>query len=289
LESGGPTVNSKQEVQEKFSHGRGADRWSRLYERAQGVFEHSMVQRRDYVCEYVRGHLAASSQVLDLGCGTGVVCEQLARDGMEVVGMDLSADMVSHARARVDHAIADRCRLLRGDCERLPYRNGQFDLVVCCGVISFLKSNEPTLSEVRRVLRDGGTLILAVRNKWALAKLLDPLKLGKRLLAKLVRRSRRLRAASRDASADDDVSLPRFFHVPRLTAVLEHDGYTLIEEKRIGYGPLTFNGWELLPPTVSVGMSNLLSRAFRLPVLRGFQGLADVCVLVVSKREVGGR
>jgi ubiquinone/menaquinone biosynthesis C-methylase UbiE len=277
-------MNTKQRVQEKFSHGRGADRWSRLYERAQGVFEHSMVQRRDYVCEYVRGHLATASEVLDLGCGTGIICEQLARDGMRVVGMDLSADMVSHARAHVDHAIADRCRLLQGDCERLPYRDGQFDLVVCCGVISFLKSNEPTLSEVRRVLRDGGTLVLAVRNKWSLPKLLDPLRLAKQLLARLLRRSRR-RGASGD-SADDDVSLPRFFHIPRLRATLENDGFTLLETKRIGYGPLTFNGWEVLPSSVAVGMSDALSRAFRHPALRGFQGLADVCVLVVSKRGV---
>jgi ubiquinone/menaquinone biosynthesis C-methylase UbiE len=280
-------VSTKRQVQEKFSHGRGADRWNRLYERAQGVFENSMVQRRDYVCDYVRGHLTASSQVLDLGCGTGVICEQLARDGMEVVGMDLSADMVSHARARVDRAIADRCRLLQGDCERLPYRNGQFDLVVCCGVISFLRSNEPTLSEVRRVLRDGGMLILAVRNKWSLPKLLDPLKLGKRLLANLLRRSRRGHTGS--GAGADDISLPRFFHIPRLKATLESDGFTLIETERIGYGPLTFNGWELLPPSVSVGLSDVLSRAFRLPVLRAFQGLADVCVLVVSKREVARR
>lgn len=273
-------LDRKLRVQEMFA-ARGSHTWSRLYDSPANVFEDSMSQRREYVVEYVRRHLAQGSRILDLGCGAGVIAEDLVRAGMKVTAMDLSAEMVARARDRLRGAAADDVLVLRGDCERLPFGDGEFDAVVCLGVISFLTSNQPVLSEIRRVMRDHGTLLLAVRNKHPLPRFLDPLLAARRLAGAILRRLK-----LRPGAADRD-ELPRFFHLSRLAAALQDDGFRLGERKLLGYGPFTVYGSEVLSPARSIRLSRWLARVFSLPVLRSLQALADVCIFVLTKRPRG--
>lgn len=260
---------------------RGSHTWSRLYEDPATVFEDSMTQRREYVIDYVRRNLAQGSRILDLGCGAGVIAEDLVRAGMNVTAMDLSSDMVARARDRLRSASADGVLVLRADCERLPFGAGEFDAIVCLGVISFLKSNQPVLSEIRRVLRDDGTLVLAVRNKHPLPRFLDPLLAARRWAGAVLHR---LGLRRRGGESDE---VPRFFHLSRLAAALQDDGFRLGEKKLLGYGPFTAYGREILSPALSIRLSRRLARTFALPVLRPLQALADVCVFVLTKRPIG--
>jgi 2-polyprenyl-3-methyl-5-hydroxy-6-metoxy-1,4-benzoquinol methylase len=271
-------LDRKQRVQEMFA-ARGSHTWSRLYENPASVFEDSMGQRREYVIDYVRRNLAQGSRILDLGCGAGVIAEDLARAGMNVTAMDLSSDMVARARDRLRDTAAD-VLVLRGDCEKLPFGDGEFDAIVCLGVISFLKSNQPVLSEIRRVLRDDGTLVLAVRNKHPLPRFLDPLLAARQWAGAILRRL----GLRRGAGESDE--LPRFFHLSRLAAVLQDDGFRLGEKKLLGYGPFTVYGREVLSPARSIRLSRWLARVLALPVLRSLQAFADVCVFVFTKRPL---
>jgi len=87
--------------------------------------------------------------VLDVGCGDGYLCEQLARRAFRsVVGLDLAASRIAYARARyrtLDLTQADVCRL--------PFKNGQFDLVTCVEVLEHLPEPETALREMARVSR----------------------------------------------------------------------------------------------------------------------------------------
>jgi len=70
--------------------------------------------------------------ILDLGCGTGRLTLPLARDGHRVLGVDLSAAMLTRAAARLRRAsrtVAPRCLLVRGDLRALPVR-GHFPLAI---------------------------------------------------------------------------------------------------------------------------------------------------------------
>jgi SAM-dependent methyltransferase len=70
--------------------------------------------------------------ILDLGCGTGRLTLPLARDGHNVVGIDLSKPMLARARQRVQRAarpVAQRCLIMRADLRSLPIR-GHFPLVI---------------------------------------------------------------------------------------------------------------------------------------------------------------
>ena len=68
-------------------------------------------------------------RVLDAGCGPGVMCIDLGRRGAEVVGVDLSAELVRLGGERTPPELASRVTLLAGDM--LDEEHGRFDHVVC--------------------------------------------------------------------------------------------------------------------------------------------------------------
>jgi ubiquinone/menaquinone biosynthesis C-methylase UbiE len=261
---------------------RGSHTWSRLYDDPADVFEDSMNQRRRFVGDYVDQKLDPDSRVLDLGCGAGVIAGDLVDAGMDVTAMDLSMEMVESARDRLLALTKEKARVLRGDSENLPFRDGDFDAIVCLGVISFLQSNEPMLSEMRRVLRDDGTLILAVRNRYALAGLMDVLLLARHTAGRILRWLKRI-AKGELRSRNREVPIPRLFNLSGLVAELGRAGFSALERKYIGYGPFTVHGRQLLSPASSIRLSHRLDRIFRLPLLRVFQGTADVCIIVARK------
>jgi ubiquinone/menaquinone biosynthesis C-methylase UbiE len=97
-------------------------------------------------------------QILDVGCGPGHVTAFLAGLGLNVAGVDLSAGMVAQARARHPH-------LVQGDMTALPARDGSLDgLVSFYSLIHMIDDAQvrAALAEFRRVLADGGLLLLAV-------------------------------------------------------------------------------------------------------------------------------
>jgi SAM-dependent methyltransferase len=95
----------------------------------------------------------APERVVDVGCGTGDLTEQLAREaGVPVVAVDLSPRMADLARARGLPA-AD------ADIERLPFPDGTFDAVLANRVLYHLPDLDAGLAELARVLRRGGRLV----------------------------------------------------------------------------------------------------------------------------------
>ena len=95
---------------------------------------------------------------LDLGCGTGEMMRLLleADPGRKLFGLDLSEEMLSVARAKLQ----GRAALTVGDSERLPYPDSVFDVVYCNDTFHHYPAPEKVLGEVCRVLWAGGTLLL---------------------------------------------------------------------------------------------------------------------------------
>ncbi|MGH9190000.1 MAG: ubiquinone/menaquinone biosynthesis methyltransferase [Acidimicrobiales bacterium] len=96
--------------------------------------------------------LPRGSRVLDLACGTGDLCRELAAAGHVPIGVDRSAGMLAAARAGAP--------LLRGDCLRLPVATGSVDGLVCGFALRNFVALEPFLAECARVLRPGGRVAL---------------------------------------------------------------------------------------------------------------------------------
>ena len=124
------------------------------------------VGRRRIVARLLKATLSrlgtAAPRLLDIGCGTGanlpVLCAAVGPKG-SVTGLDFSPHALEFARAQIHLA---NLHLTQGDAQRLPIETASCDIVTMLDVLEHLPDDARALSEVHRVLRPGGALILSV-------------------------------------------------------------------------------------------------------------------------------
>jgi trans-aconitate methyltransferase len=93
----------------------------------------------------------AGEQILDLGCGDGVLTEKIAAAGAAIVAVDAAPDMVAAARARGLDA-----RVMPG--QRLAF-TGEFDAVFSNAALHWMRPPEAVLAGVHRALKPGGRFV----------------------------------------------------------------------------------------------------------------------------------
>lgn len=104
---------------------------------------------------------AAGERVLDIGVGPGLLALELARavgPAGEVVGIDVSPDMLAMARARLEGLAQARC--LEGDAVALDFPDGAFDGAVSTQVHEYVADMPRALAALHRVLRPGGRALI---------------------------------------------------------------------------------------------------------------------------------
>ncbi len=101
-----------------------------------------------------------AGSILDVATGTGRVAVELARRTPAAVwGLDQSEPMVRRGKARARRLGLDRrIRMVLGNGERLPFRDGAFQAVTFTYLLRYVDDPGATLAELARVLRSGGTL-----------------------------------------------------------------------------------------------------------------------------------
>lgn len=107
------------------------------------------------------GALAPHRTALELGCGSGVFLERVAKTGATLHGIDLSQDLLAKARARVGGL--PNVSLTCGNAEQMPYPDGGFDTVYGSSILHHLDLDR-ALADAFRVLRPGGLAVFAEPN-----------------------------------------------------------------------------------------------------------------------------
>ncbi|HEV8547548.1 MAG TPA: class I SAM-dependent methyltransferase [Polyangiaceae bacterium] len=97
------------------------------------------------------------AQLLDVACGTGVVSLTAARSGAKVQGIDLTPELVLHARENAA-LMGLEASFQEADVEALPFGDGTFDVVVSQFGHMFAPRPEVATREMLRVLKPGGTI-----------------------------------------------------------------------------------------------------------------------------------
>jgi len=108
---------------------------------------------------------AEGLDILDVGCGDGVLATKLAASGAQVTGLDASAEMITAARCRASAAKVD-LNLVAGDAGSLPFSAARFDVVISVATLCFSASPQQPIREMARVLKLGGRLILGELGGW---------------------------------------------------------------------------------------------------------------------------
>jgi ubiquinone/menaquinone biosynthesis C-methylase UbiE len=118
------------------------------------VWETRIMPSHVHALEQALADVPAPKRALDVGSGTGVATFAVARrfPEVEVVGVDLSPQMVEQARAKTPPELADRVSFQVGDASALPFDEGSFDLVTLMNAIPFF-------DELARVTSPGARVV----------------------------------------------------------------------------------------------------------------------------------
>jgi ubiquinone/menaquinone biosynthesis C-methylase UbiE len=112
--------------------------------------------------------LQKGSTVLDLGCGNGRNSIYLAKEGMKVIGIDFSRDLIKIAKNKMEwKEVADLVDLMEGEIGSLSLKNESVDAVLYIATLHHLPSPQErlqSLMEVRRCLKPGGAALVSA---WA--------------------------------------------------------------------------------------------------------------------------
>ena len=131
------------------------------YDRFVGRFSGRYVARIAFLANFRPG-----DRVLDVGTGTGIMALHAADRVGElgrVTGIDLSEGMLAYARAKADLAkLSARVEFRRMDAEHLEVEDASFDVAVSLFALRHFPNPDAALAQMRRGLRAGGRLVIAV-------------------------------------------------------------------------------------------------------------------------------
>lgn len=130
------------------------DEFADWYEQGRDRGYHAMIDdlEVDLLHRYVRG-----KDVLEVGCGTGLVMHRVAERARRVAGIDISAGMLRQAQKR-------GLDVVQADATALPFDDAAFDVVYSLKVLAHIRDIDRALEEMARVTRSGGTLLLEFYN-----------------------------------------------------------------------------------------------------------------------------
>jgi SAM-dependent methyltransferase len=119
--------------------------------------------RRPLVYEHLHRYalafgLAKRKRVLDIACGEGYGANLLARVASKVIGVDLDAGTIAHAKAKYRRR---NLHFVQGSCAEIPCDDHSMDLVASFETIEHISECDRFLSEIKRVLAPGGILIIS--------------------------------------------------------------------------------------------------------------------------------
>ncbi|HVB24497.1 MAG TPA: bifunctional 2-polyprenyl-6-hydroxyphenol methylase/3-demethylubiquinol 3-O-methyltransferase UbiG [Ktedonobacteraceae bacterium] len=130
-------------------------------------------------CDYIQAcvekvfgsHALAQQEILEVGSGGGLICEQLARRNVNMVGIDPSEGALATAREHAQQSgLGQSIQYYRGFAEALPFADGSFSVIVCLDVLEHVRDLPATIREVARVLAPGGVFVFDTINRTLLAR-----------------------------------------------------------------------------------------------------------------------
>ncbi len=117
------------------------------------------------------GFHTRGATALDIGCGGGLMAEEVSQMGFALTGVDPAAAAIDVARAHARRSgLAISYQVASG--ESLPFGDGSFDLVYCCDVLEHVTDLPRVIAESTRVLRKGGLYFFDTINRTGASRFL---------------------------------------------------------------------------------------------------------------------
>jgi ubiquinone/menaquinone biosynthesis C-methylase UbiE len=119
------------------------------------------LKRLDFIRKNLKESLPPNGNVLDVGCGNGIISLQLGQDGFNIKGIDVSDKAIEKARASNPFS---NVQFEVADADKLKASGESFDAIICSEVLEHLNYPGRLLKELLPILKDSGILIVTVPN-----------------------------------------------------------------------------------------------------------------------------
>jgi 2-polyprenyl-6-hydroxyphenyl methylase/3-demethylubiquinone-9 3-methyltransferase len=139
-----------------------------------------LTQITGYRCDYIEACFnrvfgagaLAQQEILEVGSGGGLICEDLARRGAILVGLEPSHSALMTARAHAEHSgLGQNIYYQQGFAEAMPFADGSFSAIVCLDVLEHVQDLQATIRDIARVLAPGGVFVFDTINRTLLARI----------------------------------------------------------------------------------------------------------------------
>lgn len=228
------------------------DEFSQRYDDGRDRGYHALIDELevDALASYVRDR-----EVLECGCGTGLILDRVHKLARRAVGIDLSDGMLAHAKRR-------GLDVQRASITELPFADASFDVAYSFKVLAHIEQIETAMREMARVVRPGGHVIGEFYNPRSLRYLVKawkpPTRIGQETTDEAVfTRYDRLEDVAR--------------YLPSSVKIIDH----------IGIRVFTPTAYAHEVPVLASILRQLEKRAMRAPILKGLGGFM---VVVAEKR-----
>ena len=144
------------------------ERFHNDYEKFFTDYDRFRYQNERHIPACIDALNVADKRVLEIGLGEGSESERLIRHGAHWSGVDLTAESVERVRTRLMLRELPYEELRQGSVLGLPFADDSFDMVFSHGVLHHVPDIKQAQSEIHRVLRPGGELVIMLYARWSL-------------------------------------------------------------------------------------------------------------------------
>lgn len=104
-----------------------------------------------------------NKKALDIGCGPGIMAEGLLKKNYNVACVDAAPNMINLVKEKFSSNPKIKAEI--GDVNKLNFPDNSFDLVIAMGLLEYLENQPQAISEIKRITKTGGQVILTFPNK----------------------------------------------------------------------------------------------------------------------------
>jgi len=132
----------------------------RRYDLTAQLYDVRYVEEQEikYKTALERLNVARNSNVLDVGCGTGLLFSHFAAEAQTVVGVDISGKLLLQAKERARNF--QHIHLVQADSDHLPFKDNHFSMVFAFTVLQNLPDPLETLKEVKRIAESDAPIVV---------------------------------------------------------------------------------------------------------------------------------